>query len=50
VGRILLYRLVTDKGERSLLIHLTSGGLITDYDIVEESATTGRAGGMRKAP
>jgi CubicO group peptidase (beta-lactamase class C family) len=36
VNRILFYRLVTDKGERGLLVHLTADGLITDYDIVED--------------
>jgi CubicO group peptidase (beta-lactamase class C family) len=36
VSRILHYRLVTDKADRGLLIHMTSDGLITDYDIVED--------------
>jgi CubicO group peptidase (beta-lactamase class C family) len=36
VSRILHYRLVTDKPDRGLLIHMTSDGLITDYDIVED--------------
>jgi hypothetical protein len=36
VGRVLHYRLVTDKADRGLLIHLTPDGLITDYDIVED--------------
>ena len=36
VSRILHYRLVTDKADRGLLIHLTADGLITDYDIVED--------------
>jgi CubicO group peptidase (beta-lactamase class C family) len=36
VSRILHYRLVTDKPDRGLLIHLTSGGHITDYDIVDD--------------
>ena len=34
VSRILHYRLVTDKPDRGLLVHLTADGLITDYDIV----------------
>ena len=36
VSRILHYRLVTDKGDRFLLVHMTADGLITDYDIVED--------------
>jgi CubicO group peptidase (beta-lactamase class C family) len=36
VGRILHYRLVTDKADRALLIHLTGDGLIADYDIVQD--------------
>jgi CubicO group peptidase (beta-lactamase class C family) len=36
VSRILYYRLVTDKADRGLLIHLTADGMITDYDIVED--------------
>jgi hypothetical protein len=36
VSRILHYRLLTDKAERGLLIHLTADGLITDFDIVED--------------
>ena len=36
VSRILYYRLVTDKADRGLLIHLTADGTITDYDIVED--------------
>ena len=36
VSRILHYRLVTDKADRGLLIHLTADGTITDYDIVED--------------
>ena len=36
VRRILHYRLVTDKADRALLIHLTGDGLITDYDIVDD--------------
>jgi CubicO group peptidase (beta-lactamase class C family) len=36
VSRILHLTLVTDKGSRGLLIHMTADGLITDYDIVED--------------
>jgi hypothetical protein len=36
VSRILYCRLVTDKADRGVLIHLTSDGTITDYDIVED--------------
>ena len=36
VSRVLHYRLVTDKPDRGLLIHLTSDGRITDYDIVDD--------------
>jgi CubicO group peptidase (beta-lactamase class C family) len=36
VSRVLHYRLVTDKAERNLLIHLTADGLITDFDLVED--------------
>jgi hypothetical protein len=36
VSRILHYRLVTDKEDRFLLVHLTADGLITDYDLVED--------------
>ena len=36
VSRILHYRLVTDKADRGLLIHMTADGLITDFDIVED--------------
>jgi CubicO group peptidase (beta-lactamase class C family) len=36
VSRILYYRLMTDKADRGLLIHLTADGMITDYDIVED--------------
>jgi hypothetical protein len=32
---ILHYRLVTDKTDRCLLIHLIADGLVTDYDIVD---------------
>jgi hypothetical protein len=36
VSRILHYRLVTDQPDRGLLIHMTSDGRITDYDIVDD--------------
>ena len=36
VSKVLHYRLVTDKPDRGLLIHLTSDGQITDYDIVDD--------------
>jgi hypothetical protein len=36
VNRILHYRLVTDKTDRCLLIHMTADGLVTDFDIVED--------------
>ena len=36
VARILHYRMVTDKAERCLLVHMTADGSITDYDIVED--------------
>ena len=36
VSRVLHYRLVTDKADRCVLVHLTADGLITDYDIVED--------------
>ncbi len=36
VHRILHYRLVTDDADRYLLAHLTTDGLMTDYDIVED--------------
>ncbi len=36
VSRVLHYRLVTDKADRGLLVHMTADGLITDYDIVED--------------
>jgi CubicO group peptidase (beta-lactamase class C family) len=36
VSRILHYRLVADKPERGLLIHLTADGLVTDFDIVDD--------------
>ncbi len=36
VSRILYYRLVTDKADRGLLIHLAADGTITDFDIVED--------------
>ena len=36
VSRILHYRLVTDKADRGLLIHLTEDGLVTDFDVVDD--------------
>jgi CubicO group peptidase (beta-lactamase class C family) len=36
VSRILHYRLVTDKADRCLLVHITVDGLVTDYDIVAD--------------
>jgi CubicO group peptidase (beta-lactamase class C family) len=36
VSRIIHYRLVSDKIDRGLLVHVTSDGLVTDYDIVED--------------
>jgi CubicO group peptidase (beta-lactamase class C family) len=36
VSRVLHYRLVKDKDDRFVLVHLTADGLITDYDIVTD--------------
>jgi CubicO group peptidase (beta-lactamase class C family) len=36
VNRIIHYRLITDKPDRCLLVHMTADGLITDYDIVAD--------------
>jgi CubicO group peptidase (beta-lactamase class C family) len=36
VSRILHYRLLTDKPDRGLLIHMTADELLTDYDVVED--------------
>jgi CubicO group peptidase (beta-lactamase class C family) len=36
VARVLHYRLLTDEADRGLLVHLTEGGLITDYDLVDD--------------
>jgi hypothetical protein len=36
VSRILHYRLVTAKGDRGLLVHMSADGLVTDYDLVED--------------
>lgn len=36
VDRIAYYTLVTDGGRRSLLVHLTRDGLITDFDDVDD--------------
>ena len=34
VARVRLYRLQTKAGQRYLLVHLTSAGAVTDYDVV----------------
>ena len=34
VARVRLYRLRTQNGERYLMVHLTSEGVVTDYDVV----------------
>ena len=34
VERIVYYTLTTDRGQRSLLVHVTKDGLITDFDDV----------------
>ena len=34
VARVRLYRMQTEAGQRYLLVHLTSAGAVTDYDIV----------------
>jgi CubicO group peptidase (beta-lactamase class C family) len=36
VSRVLHYRLVTEKGDHFLLVHVAADGLITDFDIVED--------------
>jgi CubicO group peptidase (beta-lactamase class C family) len=36
VDRIVYYTLVTDSGRRSLMVHVTKDGLITDFDDVDE--------------
>jgi hypothetical protein len=36
VSRVLHFRLVTDKSERNLLVHLTADGLVTDFDLVDD--------------
>ena len=35
VARVIYYRMITDKGTKMLLVHLTSDGLITDVDVVD---------------
>jgi len=35
VSKVLYYRLVMDKQTRNLLVYLTAGRLVTDYDIVD---------------
>jgi hypothetical protein len=32
VARVRLYRVPTERGERYLMVHLTSAGVVTDYD------------------
>jgi hypothetical protein len=34
VARVRLYRLLTKAGPRYLMVHLTSAGTVTDYDVV----------------
>ena len=36
VARILYYRMLTERGERQLLVHLTIDGLVTDVDTVDD--------------
>ena len=36
VARVLYYRMATGTGERFLLVYLTSDGLVTDVDVVDE--------------
>ena len=36
VSRVLHYRMMTDKADQGLLIHMTPDGLITDFDLVED--------------
>jgi CubicO group peptidase (beta-lactamase class C family) len=36
VSRVLHYRIVTDKPDQYLLVHMTADGLITDFDIVDD--------------
>ena len=36
VAKVLFYRLETPRGTRGLMVHVTSDGLITDYDLVEK--------------
>jgi len=35
VTRVRLYRVTTTAGPRYLLVHLTTAGSVTDYDVVE---------------
>jgi hypothetical protein len=36
VSRIVYYKVVTDKPDQCILVHLTADGLITDFDIVDD--------------
>jgi CubicO group peptidase (beta-lactamase class C family) len=36
VGRILYYKLLTDKAARPILVYLTAEGLVTDEDVVDD--------------
>jgi hypothetical protein len=36
VSRISYYKLVTDKKTQYLMVYLTSNGLVTDFDYVED--------------
>lgn len=36
VGRIIYYKLITDKATRHVLVHMTADGLLTDYDVVDD--------------
>jgi hypothetical protein len=34
VARVRLYRMRTSNGERYLMVHVTSAGMVTDYDVL----------------
>ncbi len=36
VARVLFYRMETERGDRWLMVHVTSDNLITDYDVVDK--------------
>jgi hypothetical protein len=36
VNRVLHYRLLKDHGNQNILIHMSTDGRLTDYDIVED--------------